>query len=680
MEEDRVEEGRVEKGGAEESGARGVRIEDDLRIPLTDGTELSARVWFPEGDEPQPAILEYHPYPKRYSTAERDEIAHGYFAEKGYVAIRVDTRGSGDSQGRISDEYSDQERADAIEVIDWIAAQEWCSGALGMYGLSWGGFSALQAAAAPPAALKAVAVAGATDDRFAEDCHFMGGVMASEHIGWAATLLSFLTRPPDPAIVGSGWRDLWRDRLEHLDWVLPDWLEHPSRDSFWTKGFPCDAPDGLAVPTLAAGGTADVFAASVLRMVARQPDLVRGIVGPWAHKFPHMGIPGPAIDWCNLCTLWFDRWLRNARNGAEEAPALRVFLADSYPPEENSESERPGRWVALPNWPLQEASETSLHLGDAGRLGPAAGKGRFEIATPPDLGTAGGEIMPMGWGADLPGDQRCDDARSLCFETEALSAPLTILGTPSLALRLAAQQSAGFCVARLCDVAPDGRSTRIALGVLNLALRDGYGEPKPMVPGEEMEVTLAFGAVAHRLAAGHRLRLALSTSYWPLLWPSREPLALTLAASASKLTLPQMPSEAEDWTGFGPPDGAEALARRRLRPAESSREVTRDIANAMTIYAVTDKAAVTLAEDNGLQTGGETIRRYKVSDRNPAAARLETLRRLSVERGDWKVSTETEVTFFGDREHYMTEAKIAAWEGEDLLIERSFRSRTPRSD
>ncbi len=658
----------------------GVRIEEDLRIPLPDGTELSARVWFPETTEPQPTILEYHPYPKRYATAERDEIAHGFFAERGYVAIRVDMRGSGDSQGQVSDEYSEQERADARDVIDWIAAQDWCSGAVGMYGLSWGGFSALQAAANPPAALKAVAVAGATDDRFAEDCHFVGGVMASEHIGWAATLLSFLTRPPDPAIVGPGWRQLWRDRLEQLDWVLPTWLEHPSRDDFWTKGFPCDAAGGLAVPTLAAGGTADVFAASVLRMVARQPETVRGIIGPWAHKFPHMGIPGPAIDWCSLCTQWFDRWLKGAKNGAEEAPPLRVFVADSYPPEENSESARPGRWLALPKWPPQQADSTTLKLGDSGRLGQGSGTHHQKIATPPDLGTAGGEIMPMGWGADLPGDQQSDDARALSFDSEVLSNGLTILGTPSLSLRLTAGESSGCCVARLSDVAPDGQATRIAFGALNLRLRQGIGDPQPITPGEVMDVTLSLGAVAHRLAPGHRLRLALSTSYWPLLWPSRDALALTLDPSGSALRLPLLPVEARDWSGFGPPDGVTPLDRRQLEPPESHRLVTRDNANATTSYEVTDKAALVLAEDSGLCSGGETSRRYSVADEDPAAARLEILRRLSVSRDDWQVSTETEVTFWGDQSDYITEARIAAWEGEDLLIERSFRSRTPRQD
>ena len=105
-------------------------IEDHVKIPLSDGVSLSARVWFADGPGPFPAILEYHPYPKRYITAERDEIGHGYFSKQGFVSLRVDMRGSGDSEGLLSDEYTEQARNDASEVINWISQQKWCSGSV----------------------------------------------------------------------------------------------------------------------------------------------------------------------------------------------------------------------------------------------------------------------------------------------------------------------------------------------------------------------------------------------------------------------------------------------------------------------------------------------------------------------------------------------------------------------
>ncbi|GAB5468354.1 MAG: CocE/NonD family hydrolase [Rhodospirillales bacterium] len=651
-----------------------------FRISLTDGTRLSAQMWRRENAEAQPAILEIHPYPLRYATAERDEIAHGFFAAQGYTAIRVDTRGSGDSEGLLSDEYGPQERSDAAEVIAWIAQQPWCSGAVGLYGLSWGGFVGLQMAAAAPQSLKAVAVAGATDDRFAEDCHFMGGVMTSEQIGWAATLFSFLTRPPDPEIAGPSWRDLWLARLRQLEWVLPDWLAHPTRDAFWTEGFPAAAPAGLAVPALVAGGTADVFATSVLRMLARQPDRVKAVVGPWAHKFPHMGLPGPAIDWLATCTRWFDRWLKGLENGAESEPALRAFVSDSFPPVETPMTERPGQWVALPRWPDREQTIEALRFGDDGRLGALAGKGRFRIATPPDLGSAGGELMPMAWGADLPGDQRSDDARALVFESDALTDPLAILGSARVRLRLSGDRPAGYCVARLNDVAPDGRATRIALGALNLTQREGAETASPLVPGEAMTVEIVLGAAAHRFAAGHRIRLALSTSYWPLLWPARAPVSLDLEAEGSHLDLPLLPATAEPWARFGPADGAEPQPRSQLAPASGTRRVTRDIAEQSSSYQVSDRAAHTRKLADGLETWGETTRRYSVADADPAAASMEIDRKLGVGRPGCWLSTRVQVSFAGEPEAFRSQVKLSVWENDDLLLEREIERRSPRFD
>jgi len=658
---------------------RKVEIDDQVWIPLSDGTRLSARIWFPAVAQPHPAILEYHPYPKDYATARRDEIAHGYFASRGYVSIRVDMRGSGDSEGLVSDEYTAQERSDALEVIAWIAKQTWCSGAVGMYGLSWGGFNSLQIAARAPGPLKAVAVAGATDDRYRDDCHFVGGVMTSEHIGWAATLLSFLTRPPDPATVGRRWRKLWKQRLEALEWVLPTWLAHPARDSFWTDGFPCAHPQGLQVPALVAGGTADVFATSVLRMVARQPDLVKGVVGPWTHKFPHMGIPGPAIDWMATCTRWFDRWLKGERNGAENDPALRLFMTHSYAPSEHSASERSGRWLAVPTYPRKAPKPLKLRLGADGRLGDTSSRRKIPIATPEDLGVAGGEIMPMGWGADLPGDQREDDARSVCFETLPLTSALDVLGQPSLTLHLECDRADAFCVARLCDVAPDGRSTRIAFGARNLSLADDLTPAADIKAGRPFKLRLDLGAVAHRFAKGHRVRIALSNSYWPMLWPSARAGALTLSTGGSALALPKPPPGTKIWKGFNDADGVPPLPRRKLKPASFERTILRDVARGETTVMITDTADVERSHANGLETWGRTLRRYEIADGGPADASIEIERTLGVERGDWRVSTEVNVLFKGNERRFSWDVSLEAHVGDKRLVRRSFKGSADRS-
>ncbi|MGC1487891.1 MAG: CocE/NonD family hydrolase, partial [Albidovulum sp.] len=123
-----------------------VRETPDLGIVLADGTRLSARVWMPEGAGPFPAVLEYLPYRKRDGTVVRDALTHPYFAGHGYACLRVDIRGTGDSESLMEDEYSAQELFDAVEVINWIAAQSWSNGRVGMMGISWGGFNGLQVA------------------------------------------------------------------------------------------------------------------------------------------------------------------------------------------------------------------------------------------------------------------------------------------------------------------------------------------------------------------------------------------------------------------------------------------------------------------------------------------------------------------------------------------------------
>jgi pimeloyl-ACP methyl ester carboxylesterase len=208
-------------------------------IVLSDGCRLAARIWLPEDavERPVPAILEYIPYRKNDATAARDAAMHPYFAEHGYAAVRVDTRGSGDSDGILRDEYLPQEQRDGLEVLRWLASQPWCTGRVGMMGKSWGGFNALQIAAHDPPELGAVISVASTDDRYADDVHYMGGcLLAWDMLSWASTMLAYNARPPDPDVVGERWRAMWLDRLENTPPFVESWLAHQRRDEYWKQG------------------------------------------------------------------------------------------------------------------------------------------------------------------------------------------------------------------------------------------------------------------------------------------------------------------------------------------------------------------------------------------------------------------------------------------------------------
>lgn len=663
---------------AKDKKPKKVRIEDDVIIALLDGTRLSARIWFPETDHPCPAILEYHPYAKRYATAKRDEIAHGFFARQGYVSIRVDMRGAGESEGVMSDEYTNQERADAVEVINWIASQDWCSGAVGMFGLSWGGFNSLQLAAIAPPPLKAVAVAGATDDQFREDAHFLGGVTASDHIGWSTALFSFLTRPPDPDMAGKQWKKLWKKRLDALEWMLPRWLSHPARDNYWTNGFPSASSDGIRVPALVAGGTADVFATSVLRMVERQPDMVKAVIGPWAHKFPNMGIPGPAIDWLAQCTRWYDRWLKEVENGAEKDPVYRSFVTDSYEPSEHSSASRKGRWISLNKPPARNQKALVLPLGRDASLGGPVATGKVFISTPQDLGMDGGEIMPMGWGADLPGDQRHDDSRSVCFDTEPLRNDRGVLGQPTLTLRLSCDKPHGFCVARLCDVAPDGKSTRISIGAVNLNLNDDMSKTVRLKPGVVRSVTLPINAVSHCFRKGHRIRIALSNTYWPMLFPSPQVNTLTLYLKGAALDLPLIPASAKPYSGFGSADPAVSLPRTELEPTSFERKIIRDVGQGATELFISDDAGLERAEESGLEHWGRTDRSYTIEDNRPDTATFRIDRSLGIQRAGFSAYSKVDAVIRATKTHYEWELEMIAKAGRSVVTKKKLKGRSRR--
>jgi hypothetical protein len=292
----------------------------------------------------------------------------GWFAGHGYACARVDIRGTGNSDGTIEDEYSEQELVDGLEIIAWLAEQPWCDGKVGIVGTSWSGFNGLQLAARTPPALGAVVTYYSTDDRYADDVHYRGGlVLPMDMALWANCMLSWNALPPDPAIVGAGWREQWRERLERTPHFVEQWLAHQLRDDYWRHGSACENYAAIRCPVLAIGGWTDGYTDSVLRLLEHLDVPCRGLIGPWGHNDPVHGVPGPAVGSLGECVRFYDRWLKGIRNGIDEEPALIAWLQDSLPPRARYD-ERPGRWVAESVWPPPAEGELRLHLTASGEL------------------------------------------------------------------------------------------------------------------------------------------------------------------------------------------------------------------------------------------------------------------------------------------------------------------------
>jgi putative CocE/NonD family hydrolase len=650
----------------------------DVGIEMPDGCVLSARIWLPQDAEkvPVPAILEHLPYRKRDGTTARDHLTHPYFAGHGYACIRVDMRGNGDSEGLMEDEYTEQELADAVAVIEWAAAQPWCNGRVGMMGISWGGFNSLQVAAKRPEPLKAIITLCSTDDRYADDIHYKGGLLLNENLGWGSTMLSYSSRPPDPAIVGESWKAMWLERLENEPFLPAVWLAHQQRDAYWRRGSVCEDFAAIQAATLAVGGWGDAYKNAVSRLVQGIEAPVKGIVGPWIHKYPHFAVPKPAIGFLQEALRWWDRWLKDKETGVENDPAMRLYLMDSAPPSDWYE-ERPGRWIAEYEWPSPAIGLRRFSLADGGVLAEGVAKlAAVTVASPQDCGMDGGEYCAIWLGPEMPGDQQADDAKSACFDTAPLAASIDIVGAPIVALSLSADRPAAMVAVRLCDVHPDGASTRITYGVLNLCHRNGHEEPEAIVPGETMKVRVQLDDIAYRVPAGHRLRLAISSNYWPLVWPSPEAVTLTLAGGA--LALPERPGSNGNEVAFAEPEAARPWNIQTVRKPSNSRTVERDAEKGTVTLSIVDDFGEVRDADHGLVNGGIARERWTIDPADPLSARGVTHWTATLSRDGWSVRTETFSAMRSDATTFHLTGRIEAYEGDELVFERNFAEAIPR--
>ncbi|WP_299652682.1 CocE/NonD family hydrolase [uncultured Tateyamaria sp.] len=501
---------------------------DHLWIGMADGTRLAARLWRPRTDGPVPAILEYIPYRKSDMVRARDERNHPYFAAHGYACIRVDMRGSGDSEGDMPDMYALAELDDARQVINWLAAQPWCNGRVGMFGTSWGGTASLQASVDAPEALKAVIGVCATHDRFEDDIHYMGGCVLSDTFEWGATLPSILASPPTPH-AGSDWKDRWRRRIENLSCPLENWLREKGRGTYWRHGSVIHEPDRLSVPILVVGGWSDRYSNSVMSLVDARPDLVWGVVGPWGHQYPDHGAPGPAMGFQHLALEWWDQWLKPDHPAPPDWPRLRAWLREFDPPHDTLD-QRAGTWIES-DPPILATTVIEHPLLDL-----ASTPAPWAVPNDPQIGLTSGDTGYFGRAGGLPTDQTRDDARSLVFETAPLDQDLVIFGAPSLSLVAKVNGGPATLVARMSDVDPQGGACRISYGVRNLALDDALDQPDPPLMDGVSQVMMTLHSTAYRVRKGHKLRVAVSDSLWPLIWSSGS--AGHIAIETGTLSLP----------------------------------------------------------------------------------------------------------------------------------------------
>ncbi len=596
-------------------------------IPMSDGTRLAARIWLPDDAEadPVPAVLEVVPYRLNDGTTAGDHQQMTWFAGHGYAGVRVDIRGSGESEGVLTDEYTPQEQADCVEVIEWLAAQPWCTGAVGMMGYSWSGFNSLQVAALRPPALKAIASCFASDDRFADDVHYRGGLIEPmDMVHWSTCMHGWQARPPDPDVVGDRWREMWLERLEQPPWVA-HWLAHQRRDSYWENGSVVDRHDQIECAVMCVAGWTDGYTDAALRLMEGVSGPRRALIGPWGHNDPVHGNPGPAVGILSEFVRWWDRWLKGIENGIEHEPKVVAWMQSSVPPSANLE-ERPGRWVGEERWPSPNVAPVTLTLGDGDLRARDAAEVTRSIGSVQTVGLDGGAWCADGRSADLPVDQLVDDARSLTFTGVPLAEPLEILGFPKVRLALSADRPVAMVSVRLNEVRADGSSLMVTRTQLNLCHRNSREQPEMLEPGREYPVTLTLDSIAHRFDAGSRLRVSISPCYWPLAWPSPEPVTLTVRTGPqSTLELPVRAADAPDGLTRqpDPPAEPEALPSEEVegRPG-GARTVVRDLGSGRAQLGFDWDMGGLARLPNGLLYQDTSVATYSVVEGDPLSAEV----------------------------------------------------------
>ncbi|MDJ0357442.1 CocE/NonD family hydrolase [Paenarthrobacter sp. PH39-S1] len=665
---------------------RRVTVLDNVFIPMDDGTQLAATIWLPEdaAENPVPVLLEYLPYRRGDWTASRDAQRHPWYAGHGYASVRVDMRGCGDSSGVMLDEYHAQEQSDGLEVIGWLASQPWSTGKVGMFGISWGGFNGLQIAARRPEALKAIVTVCSTDDRYADDVHYYGGALLGiDMSAWSATMFAFQSRPPAPWNVGDKWERMWQERLEGLQPFSEIWMSHQERDDYWRHGSVCEDYSDIQAAVLAVGGWADPYRNAVLRLVDKLDAPCRGIIGPWSHQYPDVArTPGPNIGFLQETLRWWDHWLKDRDTGVMEEPALQVYHQDSVRPA-TKYPVREGTWVGLDSWPTPQVHPVTLNFMHDLRTLAADSENKVLLNTPQHTGVDAGRWFPFGNDADLPPDQRSEDGRSVVFDTVTQKEDLNIMGFPSLRLRVAATTKRANIMARLTDVAPDGSSTLITRGALNLSKRAGMNHAQDLTPGAWVDVEIEMTAISWTVPAGHKLRVALSNTYWPWLWPHAELGAVTVDLDSSELRLGHLDPAVLAGThpSFAEPEQAAPLAvvAQPAPPSIPEREVRYEPDSDSWILTVDPKYGGYRVYPNGMTYGEQAVERYSISGNDPLSAVAEANWVIEMGRDNWNVRIETESRISSTATHFRLANKVRTYLNGTVHFEKTFDKHIERT-
>ncbi|MHB1294169.1 MAG: CocE/NonD family hydrolase [Anaerolineae bacterium] len=524
-----------------------VRYLPNVQVTMRDGVRLAANITMPAVEGRYPAVMLYSPYHK--SGAQEPGETDRLMAERGYVMVNYDARGTGDSGGVSTDVYEDAERRDGYEMVEWIATQPWCSGNVGMWGISYCGVVSWQVAMQAPPHLKAIIVRSGTDDVYTEWTNPGGSPRPYMYENYAPLMTAYNLAPPHADLCGAQWADIWREHLEgNVPWGI-GFIQHLQDGPYWRDRSVRPDYDRVQCAVYVIGGWYDWYPTPLLRAFAHLKVPKRALVGPWSHMWPQDGIPGPRIDGLRECLKWFDQFLKGVDTGVLDEPPVTLFVR-AYQKPTSLVMECVGRYRHESAWPLARTLPTPMYLGAGGRLSDEPDEGAAacdEHVYDPAAGVwsgmhAGGPFTPWGMATDL----RRDEAVSLTYTSEPLQSDLEVTGDAKAVLHVASTAEVAYFSVKLCDVAPDGTSALVTKGGLNATHRNGHVEPEPLVPGQVTEIEVGLLTTAYLFRAGQRIRVTIAGADFQNAWPTPQSATHSIFRGGdypSRLVLPVAPPQ-----------------------------------------------------------------------------------------------------------------------------------------
>jgi putative CocE/NonD family hydrolase len=499
----------------------------NVLIPMRDGVRLAGNLYRPAGTGRHPCVVNYIPYHKDGRGGRGyAEAVHRHFAARGYAALVVDFRGLGCSEGVNSVPFDSQEGRDGHDIVEWAAAQPWCDGNVGMWGVSYGGITALKAAAERPPHLKAIVPIHACADIRAGFLTLGGcpnGFWANGD--WGPRMVGYNLTPPLADDPDGRLARIWAERLERAEpWAL-EWYRHGDDAGRWAgRAVPVER---VTAATYAVCGWHDFYVDGTAAYFNRIPAPRKLLLGPWKHVFPDLD-PVEPINFLEVMVRWWDRWLRGADNGADAGPPVALFC----------QGPDGGTWRHEEAWPPSRNHGHALYLLPRGRLDMGEIWELTDVAryaADPTVGLDSLGRDPWTTAVADPGNHNADEARSLHFTTRPLGQAWELTGPARLLLTVTTSAPGLTFTAKLSDVSPEDQSRLVTMGWRRDA--EAWSE-------ERHQVEVPLRATSYLFRQGHRIRLSLALADFPRLWPRPGPAYIVVHQSAdspSTLLLPRTP-------------------------------------------------------------------------------------------------------------------------------------------